>query len=174
MPRLCSSLSHQSFSSCRKWRRCLKPVWNYSSAKHGEGTPVGPWPPCCPQWSLHVRFLLAAVTVGQLLRCFYSGYSRTVGRLNCLCPVSARTCLKVLGWAFAVPSSWVFQEPGSAEHGFRSRCKPRAHRKVQREVNLGAAVVCLAIIKTFSCVRQQSVLDWQSESHHWAKLQSGI
>lgn len=118
----------------------------------GEGTPVGPWPPCCPQWSLHVRFLLAGVTVGQLLRCLYSGYSRTVGRLNCLCPVSARTCLKASGWAFAVPSSWVFQEPGSAEHGFRSRCKPRAHGKVQRELNLGAAVVCLAIIKTFSRV----------------------
>lgn len=50
MPHLCSSLSHQGFSSCREWRRCLKPVWNYSNAKHGEQTPVGPWPLCCPQW----------------------------------------------------------------------------------------------------------------------------
>lgn len=128
MPHLCSSLSHQSFSSCREWRRCLKPVWNLSSAKHGERTPVGPWPLCCPQWSLHVRFLLAAVTTARCSgggNCFYSGYSRTRGRLSCLCPVSARTCLKASGWVFAVPSRRVLQELGSAARGFRSHCKPR-------------------------------------------------
>lgn len=36
------------------------------------------------------------------------------------------------------------QELGSAEHCFRSCCKPRPHERAQSKVNLGAALVHLA------------------------------
>lgn len=65
------------------------------------------------------------------------------GRLNCLCPV----------WVFAVSSSWVLQELGSAAHGFRSHCKPRAHRRAQSKVNLGSVLVYLAV-RELSPVRE--------------------
>lgn len=173
MPHLCSSLSHQGFSSCREWRRCLTPVWSYSSAKRGERTPVGPWPPHCPQWSLCVRFLLAAVTIGLLLRWRELFLFRVFKDQEQPVPLSS------ISWdmlesirLFLLPLLAEFFRSLDQQHMvFISHCKPRAHGRAQSEMNLGTALVYLAVKELFP---SKGVLDWQSGSRHWAKLQSCI
>lgn len=52
-----AALCPRILTCCREWGWCLKPARNDSSTGYGERAAVGPWPLCCPQWSLCVRSL---------------------------------------------------------------------------------------------------------------------